>query len=36
VVWSGEPQTLRHDPGDFLEQHFPQLVASLRDTRQAA
>jgi ATP-binding cassette subfamily B protein len=36
VVWSGEPQTLRHDPGDFLEQHFPQLVASLRDTRRAA
>ena len=30
VVWDGQPQTLSHDPGDFLKQHFPQLVSSLQ------
>lgn len=30
VVWDGEPETLTHDPGDFLKQHFPQLVSSLQ------
>jgi len=30
VVWDGEPRTLTHDPGDFLKQHFPQLVSSLQ------
>jgi ABC-type bacteriocin/lantibiotic exporter with double-glycine peptidase domain len=30
VVWDGQPQTLSHDPGDFLMQHFPQLVSSLQ------
>jgi len=30
VVWMGVPDRLRREPGEFLEQHFPKLVASLR------
>jgi len=30
VVWTGVPDRLRREPGEFLEQHFPKLVASLR------
>jgi len=36
VVWEGPPDALSRDPGDFLESHFPQLVASLRETAPAA
>jgi len=35
-VWEGPPDALSRDPGDFLESHFPQLVASLRETAPAA
>jgi ATP-binding cassette subfamily B protein len=30
VAWTGVPDQLRSDPGEFLEGHFPQLVAALR------
>ena len=30
VAWTGPPDRLRSDPGEFLEGHFPQLVAALR------
>jgi len=36
VVWTGHPDTLSHSPGPFLEDHFPQLVASLREAPAAA
>jgi len=35
VVWTGEPSALGHQPDAFLEQHFPQLVASLRKSQTA-
>jgi ATP-binding cassette subfamily B protein len=30
VAWRGAPDQLRREPGEFLEGHFPQLVAALR------
>jgi ATP-binding cassette subfamily B protein len=30
VVWAGPPAQLQREPGAFLEDHFPQLVATLR------
>lgn len=35
VVWTGKPTALGHEPDAFLEQHFPQLVASLRRSQAA-
>ena len=35
VVWTGEPGEIGHQPDLFLEQHFPQLVASLRESQTA-
>jgi len=36
VVWEGAPDTLGREPDNFLEQHFPQLVTSLRKSQPAA
>lgn len=33
VVWTGKPSALGHEPDDFLEQHFPQLVTALRKSQ---
>jgi ATP-binding cassette subfamily B protein len=30
IAWSGSPDQLRREPGEFLQDHFPQLVAALR------
>jgi len=30
VAWAGPPDQLQREPGAFLEDHFPQLVAALR------
>jgi ATP-binding cassette subfamily B protein len=35
IIREGTPETLSYEPGDFLDEHFPQLVASLRDRRTA-
>ena len=32
IVWDGPPSSLRHDSSAFLDEHFPQLAASLRET----
>jgi ATP-binding cassette subfamily B protein len=36
IIKEGSPEALSYDPGDFLEEHFPQLVASLRDRRPSS
>jgi ATP-binding cassette subfamily B protein len=36
VLWDGAPSELSHEPDTFLEQHFPQLVASLRHGQAAS
>jgi ATP-binding cassette subfamily B protein len=33
IIQEGSPKELSYDPGEFLAEHFPQLVASLRDRR---
>lgn len=35
IIREGTPETLSYEPGAFLDEHFPQLVAALRDRRPA-
>ena len=31
IVWDGPPDRIRHESSAFLDEHFPQLVAALRE-----
>jgi ATP-binding cassette subfamily B protein len=35
IVWDGPPADIRREPSDFLNNHFPQLVAALREEQPA-